>query len=74
MNRADLIDEVLKLSVNERAGIDERILESLDDLSTQEMEAIWMEEAVQRDFAQAAGELSFRPAADVVAQIKASLK
>jgi hypothetical protein len=73
MNQADLLKEALKLGVRERAGMADRLLESLDDLSRDELENVWLDEARRRDAAAQQGLLSSTPAAEVVAGLKAML-
>lgn len=73
MGRAELIEQALKLDPRERAGIATRLLESLDDLSTAELDALWVDEAERRDAAVEQGHLSSRSADQVIAGIKASL-
>jgi putative addiction module component (TIGR02574 family) len=48
MSIDDLEAEVKKLSLRERAALARRIVESLDELSEQEIEALWIEEAERR--------------------------
>src|SRR6185437_16934181 len=73
MNHADLIKEALKLDARERASMAGRLLESLDDLSTDEAEHLWLDEAQRRDAAVQDGRLSSVPAQQVIAELKAVL-
>ncbi|MEO8998331.1 MAG: addiction module protein [Rhodanobacter sp.] len=73
MNQADLLKEALKLDVRERAGMADRLLESLDDLSAAELEDLWLDEAQRRDAAIQQGQLSSASAAQVIAGLKAML-
>jgi hypothetical protein len=73
MNHADLIKEALKLDARERASMAGRLLESLDDLSTDEVEHLWLDEAQRRDAAVQDGRLSSVPAQQVIAELKAVL-
>ena len=73
MNQADLIEEALKLDARERASMAGRLLESLDDLSADELESLWLDEAQRRDAAVQEGKLSSVPAQQVIAELKAML-
>ena len=48
MNLEQLEAEILKLSLKERAALAKRIVQSLDELSESEIEALWVEEAERR--------------------------
>ena len=48
MSIDELEAEVRKLSLQERAILARRIVESLDELSESEIEALWIEEAERR--------------------------
>jgi hypothetical protein len=73
MKRADLIEEALKLDSRERASLAGRLLESLDELSTDEVENLWLDEAQRRDAAVQGGKLSSVPAQQVIDELKAGL-
>ena len=49
MTAIDLESEVLKLSPKERARIAQRLLESLEAPSQEEIESLWLDEAESRD-------------------------
>ncbi|HVG07633.1 MAG TPA: addiction module protein [Thermoanaerobaculia bacterium] len=49
MTANDLESEVLKLDPKERARIAQRLLESLEALSENEIESLWYQEAERRD-------------------------
>jgi putative addiction module component (TIGR02574 family) len=49
MTIADLEAELLDLAPRERARLAQRLLESLETLSEQEIEALWLDEADRRD-------------------------
>lgn len=57
--------EALKLEPKARAELAEKLLRSLDDLSQEEIERLWAEEAVRRDAELDAGTASMREAEDV---------
>ena len=73
MKQADLIKEALKLDPRERASMAGRLLESLDDLSADEVEHLWLDEAQRRDTAVEDGRLPSTPASQVIAGLKAAL-
>ncbi|MEO8779646.1 MAG: addiction module protein [Rhodanobacter sp.] len=73
MNQADLIKEALKLDARERASMAGRLLESLDELSEDELEHLWLDEAQRRDAAVQDGKLASVPAEQVIAELKAIL-
>ena len=73
MKQSDLIDEALKLGARDRASLAGRLLESLDDLSADELENLWLDEAQRRDEAVKDGRLSSFPAEQVIAGLKAVL-
>ena len=51
MSTEELEAEALKLSPRERARLAERLLESLENLTDEENEKLWAEEAARRDAA-----------------------
>jgi hypothetical protein len=73
MNQADLVEEALKLGARERASLAGRLLESLDELSADEVENLWLDEAQRRDAAVQEGRLASVPAQQVMADLKAAL-
>jgi hypothetical protein len=72
VNQLDLIKEALKLDARERADMAGRLLESLDDLSADEVECLWLDEAQRRDAAVEEGKLSSAPARQVIDDLKAA--
>ncbi len=48
MNLEQLEAEIRKLNLKERAALAKRIVQSLDELSESEIEALWVEEAERR--------------------------
>ena len=44
----DIASEVLQLSVESRAALAKRLLDSLDELAPEEYERMWVEEAARR--------------------------
>jgi hypothetical protein len=73
VNQADLIKEALKLDARERASMAGQLLESLDDLSADEVDRLWLDEAQRRDVSVHEGKLSSVPAPQVIAELKAVL-
>jgi hypothetical protein len=73
MNQADLMKEALKLDARERARMAGQLLESLDDLSADELENLWLDEAQRRDTAVQDGKLQSVPAQQVIGELKARL-
>ena len=73
VNLLDLEAEALKLPAAERARLAERLLESLDALSEEENERLWIEEAARRDAELDADPSRGRPAADVFRDARARL-
>ncbi len=72
--KADEIEaEALQLSPYARARLAERLLRSLEILSEEENEALWIEEAQRRDQELDAGDTVVRPAEDVFRDARARL-
>ena len=74
MSSEELEAEALKLDPKARARLAERLLESLESLSSQENERVWAEEAERRDADWDSAPGSARPAADVLRDAEAKLK
>jgi len=72
MSTEELEAEALKLSPRERARLAERLLESLENLTDEENENLWAEEAARRDAAWDGS--AARPAADVLREARSRLK
>jgi len=62
----------LQLDHAARAKLGHDLLESLDDLSEGENEQLWLQEAVRRHDAIAAGEVETIPGDEVLAQVRAA--
>jgi hypothetical protein len=73
MTVEDLEAAALKLDAKARARLAGRLLESLDELSPDENESIWVEEAQRRAAALDAGGLSARAAAEVFRAARARI-
>ena len=65
---------VLELPLEERARLASDLLLSLDDLSEQETEHLWLEEASRRDAEVDAGKAELIPGDQVFAEARARLK
>lgn len=65
---AEIIEKVLRLKVQERAALAEKLLASPDDLSQEEAERLWADEAERRLQECRAGRAQSVPAEDVVAK------
>ena len=74
MNQLDLIKEALKLDVRERARMAGLLLESLDDLSVEEVGRLWVDEAQRRDAAMQNGQLPSVPSQQVIAELRAAFR
>lgn len=64
----------LKLPVQERAALAERLIESLDVLDDREVEFLWVREAEQRYSEFKAGIVSSRLASDVLRDARARIQ
>ena len=66
-------NEALKLTPKARAELAEKLLKSLEDLSEEEIERLWAEEAVRRDAELDAGTASMRDAEEVFNDARARI-
>ena len=71
MTLPDIESEALKLSRAERARLAESLLESLDDLTDDEHERLWVDEAKRRDQEFEQGLQQGKPAEVVFRQLRA---
>lgn len=74
VNLSDVEAEALKLPVEERASLAERLLASLDALSEEEHRRLWTEEAARRDTELDADPSKGRSASDVFRDARARLR
>ena len=74
MSPKEIEAQALKLDPKERARLAERLLESLENLSEQENERLWAEEADRRDLDWDSSPGAARPSADVLRNARAKLK
>ena len=70
MKPIELENEMLKLDPPTRARLAEVLLRSLDDLSENEVEALWLDEAERREKAWDAGEVEGIPAEQVMRELR----
>jgi len=73
MTNEQVESEALKLKPLARAELAEKLLRSLDDLSEEEIERLWAEEAVRRDAELDDGTASMRDAEDVFKDARARI-
>jgi len=66
-------NEALKLKPEARAELAEKLLRSLEDLSDEDIERLWAEEAVRRDAELDAGTASMRDVEDVLRDVRARI-
>ena len=66
--------EALKLDPQARAKLAEKLLRSLDDLSEEDIEQLWAEEAVRRDAGIDSGEASMREAEEVFRDARSRIR
>ena len=74
MSINDIEAEALKLGPQARARLAKKLLESLESLSDEESERLWVEEADRRDSAWDSTPGAGRPADDVLRDARAKLK
>ncbi len=67
-------EQALKLPAHDRAALAERLIASLDELSTAENERMWVEEAEARYEAYKRGEIESVSAEEAIREIRDSLK
>ena len=65
MTTEQVEDEALKLKPAARAELAEKLLRSLEDLSDEDIERLWAEEAARRDSELDSGTATMRDAEDV---------
>jgi hypothetical protein len=73
MTTEQVENEALKLKPQARAELAEKLLKSLEDLSDEEIERLWAEEAVRRNAELDAGTASMRDAEDVFRDARARI-
>ena len=65
--------EALKLDAQARAKLAEKLLQSLEELSEEDIERLWAEEAVRRDAELDSGSATMRDAEDVFRDVRANI-
>lgn len=73
MTTEQVENEALKLKPEARAELAEKLLRSLEDLSDEDIERLWVEEAVRRNAEIDAGTASLRDAEDVFRDARARI-
>jgi len=73
MTTEQVQNEALKLKPEARAELAEKLLRSLEDLSDEDIERLWAEEAVRRDTELDSGTASMRDAEDVFGEARARI-
>lgn len=66
----DLVTEALELPLTQRAELATQLLDSLDEISEEENDALWAEEAERRYAAYKAGQARAVPAEEVFARLR----
>jgi putative addiction module component (TIGR02574 family) len=67
----DIASEALQMTVESRAALAKRLLDSLDDLTPEENERLWVEEAARRYKQLKAGRADSTPSEEVFARLDA---
>lgn len=73
MHISEIEKEVMKLDAKSRARLVTKLLSSLENLSAEENERLWLEEAERRDREFEQGMVQGRPANEVLENLKARL-
>jgi len=73
MTTEQLQDEALKLKPEARAELAEKLLQSLEDLSDDDIERLWAQEAVRRDADLDSGTASMRDVDEVFRDARARI-
>ncbi|PYQ31333.1 MAG: addiction module antitoxin RelB [Acidobacteria bacterium] len=67
----EIASEALQMSIESRAALAKRLLDSLDDLNPDEYEQLWVEEAARRYQQLKAGTATSTPSEQVFARLDA---
>ena len=73
MTTEQVENEALKLKPEARAELAEKLLRSLEELSDEDIQRLWAEEAVRRDAELDSGKASMRDAEDVFRDARARI-
>ena len=71
---SELREELDKLSPKQKAELARTLIDSLDEDLDDDVEQVWIDEAVRRFDAYRRGEMSSRPVAEVFARARARLR
>ena len=69
-----IADDILELPTSDRAFLAHRLIQSLDDQSDSDVEALWMEEIDRRSTEIRMKSVDCRPIGDVISDIRRKLK
>ena len=69
-NLEEIASELLQMNVESRAALAKRLLDSLDELTPEENERLWVEEAARRYKQLKSGAASSTPADEVFARLE----
>ena len=73
MSLKELEDQIMNLDLKDRAMLARRLLQSLDDLSESEIEALWVEEGERRLDEMKRGDFTEIPAEEVMRWAQAAI-
>lgn len=73
MTTEQVENEALKLKPEARVELAEKLLRSLEDLSDEDIEELWVEEAIRRDAELDSGTASMRDSEDVFRDLRARI-
>jgi hypothetical protein len=73
MSLKEIESEIKKLNLKDRAALAKWIVESLDELSEAEVEALWVEEAERRLDEMERGQVIEMPAEEVLRRARAAI-
>ena len=73
MSLKELEDQIMNLDLKDRAMLAQRLLQSLDDLSESEIEALWVEEGERRLDEMKRGGFTEIPAEEVMRWAQAAI-
>ena len=73
MSLKEIEAEIKKLDLKERAGLAKWVVESLDELSEAEVEALWVEEAERRLDEMEKGSVTEIPAEEALRRARAAI-
>lgn len=74
MDLAKIRNEAMKLDPAARAKLAHALLASLEELSEAEIELLWVDEAIRRDEEIDSGQVSLRPAEEVLKDARSRLR